>query len=470
MRNLSILAILALALTGCMVGPNYWRPHVQTPPTWRFEEKEARDLANTLWWEQFQDPVLDSLVESALRENEDIKVAASRVEEFLGHFAVTRAALFPLVGAGALDQRIDLTRYTNPPWPPTAPNPYSDLKTFVNGSWQIDLWGQFRRATEAARADLLATVEARSGVILTVVSAVAISYTDLRDLDEQLDIANRTVESRKHSLDLFRARLSRGLISQVELSQAESEYESTLATVPLIQKLIAEEENALNVLLGRNPGPIPRGRSLQELVLPDVPAGIPSQVLERRPDIRQAEQNLIAANARIGVAKAAYFPTISLTGVYGVESTSLSNLFTGPSRMWTYALPVSVPIFTAGAIAGNVTAAEGVRNENLAHYRQAIQEAFREVEDGLVDQRKTREQLAVQARQVEALRTYARLAQLRYDNGYTSYLEVLDAERSLFAGELYYAQTKGALFRALVTLYRSMGGGWVLEAGRLTGE
>ena len=204
------------------------------------------------------------------------------------------------------------------------------------------------------------------------------------------------------------------------------------------------------MLLGRNPGPIPRGRSLDELVLPDVPAGMPSQLLERRPDIRQAEQNLMAANARIGVAKAAYFPTISLTGLYGVESTSLSNLFTGPSRMWTYALPITVPIFTAGAISGNVKTAEACETRTLLRYRQAIQEAFREVEDGLVDQRKTKEQLAVQARQVEALRNYAHLARLRYDNGYTSYLEVLDAERSLFSGELYYAQTKGDLFRALV--------------------
>lgn len=456
-----------LVLAGCMAGPDYRRPAVPLPATWRLEEKEAKDVVDTLWWKQFQDPVLDGLIETALRENNDIKIAASRVEEFLGRLSVTRAGLFPQIGAGALHQRTDATRYTNPAWPATADNPYSDFRTFVNASWQIDLWGQLRRATEAARADLLATTEARSGVVLTVVTTVAVAYIDLRDLDEQLEIANRTVESRRHSLGLFKLRFGRGLISEVELSQAESEYESALTTVPLIQKLIAEEENALSVLLGRNPGPIPRGRSLGELVIPDIPAGIPSQLLERRPDIRRAEQNLAAANARIGVAKAAYFPAISLTGAYGVESTSLSNLFTGPARMWSYALPMTVPIFSGGAVSGNVKAAEAVRSENLYRYRQVIQQAFREVEDGLVDQHKTREQLDAQRRQVEALRNYARLARLRYESGYTSYLEVLDAERSLFSGELSCARTRGDLFRALVTLYGSMGGGWVVEADRI---
>ncbi|MGD0661231.1 MAG: efflux transporter outer membrane subunit [Syntrophorhabdales bacterium] len=468
MRNLSLFLILACALAGCMVGPDYRRPLVDTPGAWRFEAGEAKDVVNTPWWKQFQDPVLDSLIESALRENNDIEIAAARVEEFLGRLRTTRAALFPQVGAGALAQRIDVTRYTNPAWPPGTPNPYSDLKPYVNASWEIDLWGQLRRATEAARADLLGTAEFRRGVVLTVVTAVAVAYTDLCDLDEQLEIAKRTVSSRENSLSLFNLRFDRGLISELELRQAESEYEAAKATVPLFEQLIAEQENALDVLLGRNPGPIPRGRSLNELVLPDVPAGMPSQLLERRPDIRQAEQNLIAANARIGVAKAAYFPTITLTGLYGLESTELSTLFMGPARTWTYALPITAPIFTAGAISGTVKTAEAIRKENLLKYRQTIQQAFSEVEDGLIDQLKTREQLVAQFRQVEALRDYALLARLRYDNGYTSYLEVLDAERSLFAGELSYAQTKGNLFRALVSLYKAMGGGWIVEAERLT--
>ena len=468
MRNLFISLMLALVLAGCMVGPDYRRPANEAPAAWRTEEPGAKDVVNTLWWKQFKDPVLDGLIESALRENNDVRIAAARVEEFLGRLRTTRAGLFPQVGAGATAQRIDVTRYTNPQWIPGMMNPYTNLKAYVNASWEIDLWGKLRRATEAARADLLATQEGRLGVVLTVATAVAVGYTDLLDLDAQLEIAKRTVSSRENTLSLFGLRFERGLISQLEFRQVESEYEAAVATVPLLENLIAGQENALNVLLGRNPGPIPRGKSLDDLVLPEVPAGVPSQLLERRPDIRQAEQNLIAANARIGVAKAAYFPTISLTGVYGTESISLSNLFTGLSREWTYGLPITVPIFTAGAISGTVKTAEAIRTEYLFYYRQVIQQAFREVEDGLIDQRKTREQLEAQRRQVEALRDYAFLARLRYENGYTSYLEVLDAERSLFSGELSYAQTKGALFRALVSLYKSMGGGWVMEAGQLS--
>ena len=471
MRKLCVFLAVAVALSGCfLVGPNYRRPPIDTPGSWRFEETEARDTANTMWWREFHDPVLDELVEVALKENKDIRIAAARIEEFLGRLRTTRAGLFPQVGATALGQRIDVTRYTNPAWPPGTLNPYSDLKPYVSVSWQIDLWGQLRRATEAARADLLATEEGRSGVILTVVTAVAEAYTDLRDLDKQLEIAKATVESRAHSLELFRLRFGRGLISEVDLRQAESEYESALATVPALEKLIAWQEDALSVLIGRNPSGIPRGSSLDELMLPDVPAGLPSQLLERRPDVRQAEQNLIAANARIGVAKAAYFPTISLTGLYGLESTSLSNLFSGPAKMWNYGGSIAGPIFTAGAIAGEVETATSIQRESLIRYQQVIQEAFQEVDDALIDQRKSREQLWAQTHQVEALQRYADLARIRYENGYTSYLEVLDAERSLFTAQLLLTETQGNLLRALVNLYKAMGGGWVVEASSLTGD
>jgi len=450
-----------------MVGPDYRRPAVKTPDAWRFEEKEAQDLANTQWWRQFGDPVLESLIGEALRENKDVKIAAARVEQFIGRAMVARAAQFPQVTGAAAPIRTKASKYVNPPWPSYARNPYWEYEPFLSASWQIDLWGQLRRASEAARADLLATREARQGVILTVVAAVASAYTDLLDLDKQLDITERTVASRADTLKLFKLRFDRGLSSELELRQAESEYQSALATVPLLKKLIGQQENALCVLLGRNPGPIPRGRSFDGLVLPTVPAGLPSELLERRPDIRQAEQNLIAANARIGVARAQYYPNITLTGMFGYESTSLSNLFTGPAKMWSYSAPIVGPIFTAGAIAGSVRVAEGVQMEMLSRYEQVIQQAFREVEDGLIDQAKSREQLTVQAKQVEALKEYDRLARTRYDNGYTSYIEVLDAERSLFAAQLYYAQTQAVLMRALINLYRSMGGGWVIEAERL---
>lgn len=465
-----IALFLLLPFFGCAIGPDYRRPSLNAPAAWRITEPEAKDLADTAWWEQFGDPVLTGLITSALKENKDLRIAAARIEEFMGRYGITRAALFPQAVAAGIGQKKAVTDYTNPRWGSNAENPYSDFQAFLSASWELDIWGRIRRATEAARADVLSTEEGRSGVILTVVTAVATAYTDLRHLDKQLEIAQRTAKSREDSFRLFKLRFDRGLISELELRQVESEYKSALATIPLLEKFIGQQEDGLNVLLGRNPGPIERGKALDGLMLPAVPAGLPSQLLERRPDLRQAEQNLVAANARIGVAKALYFPTISLTGSYGVESLDLSKLFTGPAKMWSYAMPINIPVFTAGAIAGQVKAAEAVREQNLIKYQQVIQQAFREVEDALIDQRKSREQLAIQKQQVEALRGYASLATLRYENGYTSYLEVLDAERSLFTAELGYTQTQGALFRALVNLYKSMGGGWVVEADKLAGN
>jgi outer membrane protein, multidrug efflux system len=465
-----ILLFMTIALSACALGPDYKRPAVNSPASWRIDEQNVRETANTAWWEQFDDPALNELILTATTANMDLKIATARVEEFLGRYAATRAGQFPQVGAAGLEIRKGLTQYANPPPSATTDNPYSDFQTFFSASWELDIWGRLRRSTEAARADLLSTEEARRGVILTVVTAVAVAYTDLRDFDKQLEIAERTAGSRGRSLELFRLRFGRGLISELELRQVESEYQSTLATIPLLQKLIAQQENALSVLLGRNPGPIPRGKSLDSLALPAVPAGLPSQLIEKRPDVRQAEQNLIAANARIGVARALYFPTISLTGLYGVESVDLSRLFTGPARIWNYGAPVSVPVFTAGAIAGTVKATEAVQQQTLFRYQQVVQQAFREVEDALIDQNKSREQLRIQGEQVETLQKYADLATLRYENGYTSYLEVLDAERALFNAELSYTNTQGILFRALVNLYKSMGGGWITEAETLAGR
>lgn len=348
-------------------------------------------------------------------------------------------------------------------------NPADNFQAFLNAGWEIDLWGKLRRATEASRADLLSTEEVRRAVILTLVTSVANAYVNLRDLDRQLDIAKRTAKSREESYALFRKRFELGAISELEVYQVKSEYEQALATIPFLEKTIAQQENALSVLLGRNPGPISRGKTIDEFDLPAVPAGLPSDLLANRPDIRQVEQDLIAANARIGVARSLYFPTISLTGLFGWASADLSNLFSGPAKIWNFAAPLTAPIFTGGAIRGQVRSTEAVQQQALLRYQQSIQVAFREFEDALVDQKKSREQLEVQTRQVESLRNYARLARLRFDNGYTSYIEVLDAERGLFNAELAMAQTKGALFQALVDLYKTMGGGWVVEADRMTG-
>jgi multidrug efflux system outer membrane protein len=333
-----------------------------------------------------------------------------------------------------------------------------------SASWEIDLWGKLRYATDAARAALLSTEEGRRSVILSLVTSVANSYVNLRDLDQQLYIARRTAKIREDSYHIFSVRFQAGYVSELELSQAKSDLEQVISTIPPLEKNIAQQENALGLLLGRNPGPIPRGKSINDLGMPDIPAGLPSDLLSQRPDIRQAEQNLRSANAQIGVARAQYFPDISLTGLFGYESIKLSSLFSGPARTWSWAVPLSAPIFTGGAIAGQVKEAEALQKEALLQYQQAVQNAFRDVEDSLVDQHRTRDQLQALARQVEALRTYSRVARLRYDNGYTSYIEVLDAERNLFSAELSYTQTQGTLFQSLANLYKAMGGGWLIAA------
>ncbi len=453
-----------------MIGPDYQRPQVDTPQTWRFEDKEAKDVANTVWWEQFGDPVLNELVHTSLRENKDVKIAAARVEQFAGLYGTTRAALYPQIGAGASYGRQRASELTGPvPLEASGGNPtFNSSQLFLNASWEIDLWGKLRRATEAARANLLSTEEARRSVILTLVSSVANSYINLRDLDKQLELTKQTADNYKASYDLFALRFRYGIVSEIEVSQAKSQYEQASANIPFFEKLIAQQENALCVLLGRNPGPIPRGKTIDQLIVPSVPAGVPSEILANRPDIRQAEQDLISANANIGVAKAQYYPSISLTGLFGFASNDLSKLFNGPAKTWSWAAPAAAPIFTGGAIAGQVKSAEAVQQEALVRYEQSVQNAFRDVEDALIDQKRTKEQMASQSEEVVALRDYVRLARLRYDNGYASYLEVLYAESRLYTSELGRAQTQGTLFQALVNLYKAMGGGWIVEADKMT--
>ena len=467
MRRLIIFPFLIIAFSGCMIGPNYFRPKIDTPVAWRFEVKEVRDLTNTAWWEQFNDAVLNQLIQTALQENKDLRIATARVDEFLGQYGTTRSNLFPQMGADARAARERVTEKGYAPLSSSIDPIHRSYEGIISASWEIDVWGRLRRSTEAACAELLGSEEGRRTVILTLVTAVASSYIELRSLDRQLEIAKSTATSREGSYKLFKMRFEQGIISELELSQVQSQYEEALATIPAFEKFIAQQEDALSILLGENPRAIPRGKNIDQLVLPGVPAGVPSAVLERRPDILQAEQDLIAANARIGVARSQYFPTISLTGYWGAASAALNDLFSGPSHIWSYAVQSSVPIFTAGGIAGLVTSAKAVQQQTLYRYQQVIQNAFREVDDALIDQQKTGERLQAQARQVEALRTYARIARLRFDEGYTSYIEVLDSERTLFNVELSYTQTHGDLFRALINLYKAMGGGWILEADRM---
>ncbi len=464
MLNRFLACAFLLMLTGCMsLGPDYQRPDIDMPEAWRFEEKESKDLANTAWWGQFNDPVLNGLVTTALEENKDIRIATARVEEFFGRYFSTRGDQYPIAGGSASGYR---TNASDEGITPTAgmDNPYNQYDALLNAGWEIDFWGKFRRATEAGRAELLGTEEARRAVVLTLVSAVASSYVEIRTLDKQLEITRQTAVSRKDTRELFTMRFKNGVISEVELSQAESEYQDALARIPEIELSIARLENSLSVLLGHNPGAIPRGLTVDELKRPEVPSGLPSDLLVRRPDIRLAEQSLIAANARIGVAKSLYFPTISLTGTFGAVSTDLSDLFSGPSETWNYGVPINVPIFTFGRIGGEVKAAKAVQQQLVYGYQLTIQNAFREVEDSLIDHDKSGQRLDALDRQLNALRNYARLARLRYDGGYTSYLEVLDAERSLFNIELSYAAGQNTLFRSLINIYKSMGGGWVEAA------
>lgn len=340
MRRLFILAI-SLSLAGCMVGPDYRRPAVEVPQNYRYGFKDARETADTTWWKQFGDPVLDDLITRALAGNKSVAIAAANIEQASGVMTQVRSALFPQVsyGAGATRQRLSEKNAT--PLSSSIPNPQKSFQLFAGASWEIDLWGRIRRLSEASRAELLASVEARRGVVLSLVASVADNYFLLRGLDEQLVIARRNLASYQDSVKLFELQFSYGQISQMNVQQARTQYETAAATIPQIENLIVQTENAISILLGRNPEPVPRGKSIYELVLPSVPAGVPSQLLENRPDILQAEQNLIAANARIGAARALYFPTISLTGDYGRSSGALRNLFRGPAR--SGAMPVPSP-------------------------------------------------------------------------------------------------------------------------------
>jgi multidrug efflux system outer membrane protein len=461
MKRIRCVLLGAGLLAGCAVGPDYKRPAVDAPQTFRFQGNEAGAIADTAWWRQFSDPVLDELIAVALRENKDVQIAASRIELFLGQYASTRSLLLPQVGANLGANR------GRPPAGTSGlgAEPVLDqYEATLSVSWELDLFGKRRRETEAARAQVLASEEGRRATILTLVSSVASSYITLRELERQLQIARDTAESRKRSFLLFKDRFEGGTVSELELAQSQSLYEASLVEIPRIESLVGQQENALSVLLGRDPGPIRAGRPLQALVPPPVPSGLPSGLVERRPDLRQAEQQLIAANALIGAARAQYFPTISLTGLFGYISKDFSDLFSGPTKVWSYGLAASAPIFTGGGIAGQVKQAEAQQQEALLTYRKAIQVAFQEVSDALLSHAKSRDQLAFQDRQVRTLRNYLELARLRYDEGYTSYIEVLDAERSLFEAEVGQAQTQSQVVVSLVNLYKAMGGGWVREA------
>ncbi len=467
MRHCVLALPIVAALAGCTAGPDYRRPEPPAPTTWRSGIVEASEISNAAWWEQFQDPALSNLIRTAIEGNKDFAIATANVDQAFAQYGITRSALFPQVDSGASAARQRSSESGPVPVIPGRPT-LNDYDLHLSASFELDLWGRLRRANEAARARLLGSEEGRRTVVLTLVSSVANGYIQLRALDRQLDIARRTSQSLGEAARLQRARFDEGAVPESDYRQAESQYETAGAQVPELERQIARQENFISVLAGRNPGPIERGREIDALVFPALPTGLPADLLERRPDIRQAEQSLIAANADIGVAKAAYFPRIGLTGLLGLESGELSDLFKGPSRTWSYGVGVNLPIFNAGRIRNQVAQSEAFRREALSSYEKSIIVAFQEVENALVDRSKFAQTRDAQARNVAALQRFRDLAALRYREGAAIYLEVANAEQSLFNAELAYVATQSQLFQSYANLYKAMGGGWVAEAQVLT--
>jgi outer membrane protein, multidrug efflux system len=462
MRRLALLASVFL-LAGCTVGPNYHRPAVDTPPAYRGETTgrssvaSAESLGNEKWWQVFQDPVLQQLIRTALKQNYDVQIAASRVLEAQAQLGITRANQFPMAGAGA-----DIYSERNPKISSAFPS-YEANAGQINFSviWNLDFWGKYRRETEAARANVLASEWGRRAVLTSVVSSVATEYLQLRQLDLALDISRKTLASRQDSLRLINVLAQHGSASKLDVRQAEQLVYTAGEVIPDLERQIAQEENSLSVLLGENPSGIPRGRPLtEEPILPTVPVGLPSELLERRPDIREAEGNLIAANAEIGVAKAAYFPNISLTGTAGFESYALKSLFTGTAGLWNTAASITQPVFEAGGLHAGMRLAEAQEQQMLLSYKQTIIGAFQQVSDALVAYQRDREYLEQQQLLTSAAEDTDRISRTLYQHGGSSYLQVLTSETNYFAAQLNLAQAQLNERLALVQLYTALGGGW----------
>jgi outer membrane protein, multidrug efflux system len=465
--RLIIVTLMVSLLTGCLVGPNYRRPTVKPPDVFRggpdaTPPADTTSLADLKWFEVFKDERLQELIRTALVANYDLRDAVARVDAARANLGIARADQLPNVAASA-----DVTTLRNSAsgsFP--LPQGFEQGRTFGSValnllSFEVDVWGRLRRATEAARADLLATEENRKAVVTTLVSDVASGYFSLLELDMELEIAKRTLTTREGSLQLIRIREQRGVATLLEVRQGEQLVHTAAQAILAIEQLIEQTENQISLLLGGSPGTIARGRPMTDQEQPPaVPPGLPSSLLERRPDIRGAEQNLVAANAIIGVAKAAYFPRISLTGFLGFQSNQLSNLFTAPTRAWQFVPQVTQPIFTAGRIKSNVRLAKAQQQIALIQYERVIQTAFGEVSDALIQHRKVREIRAKQELLVATLQDRSRLAYMRYRGGVDTLLNALDADRDLFDAELGLAQTRRNELLALVQLYRALGGGW----------
>ena len=457
-----LMVILALAIiAGCKVGPDYQRPVVEPPTVYRDLsnnpqlQAQAASYADLPWWQVFQDPQLQELIRTALKQNYDLQLATERINAARALVAITRSRLFPQVqGNGDFSGGKD----------PHLQSTFNFLTLTADAAFQLDFFGKLRRATEASRAELLATEDARRTVMLTLVSDVASSYFALLQLDLQLQITHQTVETQEASVKLTKFRVEHGVANKLDVLQAQQVLDTANVQIPDLERQIAQEENAISILLGNYPQAVTRGRKLVEQALPpEVPPGLPSSLIERRPDIREAEHILVAANAEIGVAKAQFFPQISLTasggGSFG-RSSAFSSLMSSQLGFWSYGAQVSQPIFTGGALRGNLRLAESQYQQALIVYRQAIQRAFGDVSDALIGYEKFHQVRLRQDVTVADLQESVRLSNMRYTGGTTTYLEVLDGQRSLFSAELTLAEARGNEYQSLVRLYRALGGGW----------
>ncbi len=457
-----LLFALILILPACTVGPKYRRPPVSIPQAYRGQTTKtattaAASLGAEKWWTVFQDPVLVQLIHTALARNYDVRIAATRVLQAQALLGITRANQFPYVSAGA-----GLFSQKNPKTSKALPaNEVNAGRLNLSVIWDLDFWGKYRSETEAARAEILASEWGQRAVLSSLVASVASAYFQLRALDSQFTIAKRTLATRQDSLHLVQVLEKNGSASMLDVTQAEQLVDVAAESIPDLERQIAQQENSLSILLGENPGPIPRGRPLiEQPVPPEVPAGLPSELLARRPDVCEAEENLIAANAQIGVLKAALFPDISLTGTGGFESYALNNLISGPSKMWNAAINVAQPVFAAGALRAGERLAQAQWQQMVLSYQQTIQQAFGQVSNAIIGYQKNREFRRQQQRLTQAARESDQLSVVLYRNGGASFLQVLTSETNYFAAELDLVQAQLNERLALVQLYQALGGGW----------
>src|SRR5512139_367245 len=459
--NQILVFAAALSLAGCAVGPNYKRPAVNAPTGFRgaTNDVSTNSLADLPWWGVFKDPVLQDLIQVALTNNYDLRIILTRVDQARALQMQARSQFLPQAGYAGEANR-GKNEYLGLP----VPNGGQTMNSFLAGFgavWEIDLWGRVRRMNEAARANFMATQEGRRAVMISLVSGVAAAYFDLLELDEQLAIAQRTRDSYERTLKLFSDQHAGGLASKLEVSRAELALRTVTATVPEIERQIALIENAINTLLGRNPGPVPRTSTLLAQQMPvEIPAGLPSSLLERRPDVRAAEQGVRVANAEIGVAIGDFFPRIGLTTFYGGTSTDLDKLLKSEANVWSAAATAAGPVFTGGRLTGRYRQTKAAWEEAKLHYQQTTLAAFREVSDALISRRRFEEERVEQSQAVGAGRQAVELATARYKEGKASYYEVLEAQQQLYPAENTLSRLEAARRLAVVQLYRALGGGW----------